>query len=77
MYVRARLLGEFRKYLRGRAEPLICEVPEGATVADLFAALAIDSTSEVVVGVNGQLGHIGSPLAEGDEVTLVSPMSGG
>jgi molybdopterin converting factor small subunit len=77
MIVRARLLGEFRKHLGGRAEPLIFELADAARVSDLFAALEIDRPSDAIVGVNGQLASPDSQLADGDEVTLVSPMSGG
>ncbi len=77
MRVRVRLLGEFRRYRRGRPEPIVCEVPDSASVEDVATALGVDLRLEAVVGVNGQLGRMDSPLADGDEVTLVSPMSGG
>ncbi len=77
MRVRVRLLGEFRKYLRGRAEPIVCEVVGAATVAEVAADVGVDSSLEAIVGVNGQLGRMDSPLADGDEVVFVSPMSGG
>jgi molybdopterin converting factor small subunit len=77
MTVRVRLLGEFRRYLRGRSEPLTCELAAGASVRDLLAELGIEPTAEIVVGVNGQLSGMDSQLSDQDEVILVSPMSGG
>ena len=77
MRVNVRLLGEFRKYLQGRAEPIVCEVAEAGCVADLAAGIGIDPKLEAIVGVNGQLGKMDSRLADGDEVVFVSPMSGG
>jgi molybdopterin converting factor small subunit len=75
--VRVRLLGEFRRYLGGRAEPLLIELLAEATVADVVAATGIDPHLEAIVGVNGQLAGLAGPLADGDEVVFVSPMSGG
>ncbi len=77
MRVSVRLLGEFRRYLRGRAEPIVCEVSDAASVAEVAAGIGIDGKLEAVVGVNGQLGAMDTPLADGDEVVFVSPMSGG
>ena len=77
MRVRVRLLGEFRKYLAGRVEPIVCEVSEAASVAEVAAGIGMDSKLEAIVGVNGQLGRMDTPLAEDDEVVFVSPMSGG
>jgi molybdopterin converting factor small subunit len=77
MIVRVRLLGEFRKHLLGRPEPLAFELAEASTVADLAATIGISADAEVVVGVNGQLGGAGTSLADGDEIVFVSPMSGG
>jgi len=77
MTVKVRLLGEFRKYLRGRAEPLVFEVPADASVADLAELLGLDPGLEMIVGVNGLLARTDSSLADGDEVVFVSPMSGG
>jgi len=77
MTVKVRLLGEFRKHLRGRPEPLVCEVPAAASVADLADILGLDPGLEMVVGVNGLLARADSSLADGDEVVFVSPMSGG
>ncbi len=77
MIVRIRLVSDVRRYLRGRPEPLTCALAEGATVADLVRELGIPPDEELVVGVNGLLGDRASQLADGDEVMLLTPMSGG
>ena len=77
MRVSVRLLGEFRKYLQGRVEPIVFDVAESASVADVAAGIGMAAELEAVVGVNGQLGRMDTPLAEGDEIVFVSPMSGG
>ncbi len=77
MKVSVRLFGEFRRYLQGRVEPIVFEVSEAASVADVASTIGIDPKLEAIVGVNGQLGRMDTPLADGDEVVFVSPMSGG
>ncbi len=77
MKVSVRLLGEFRRFLQGREEPIVFEVSEAASVAEVASALGVDSRLEAIVGVNGQLGRMDTQLADGDEVVFVSPMSGG
>jgi molybdopterin converting factor small subunit len=58
----------------GRAELTLAD---GATVADLFAALRIPATVEAVMLVNGRRAEAGTRLKSGDEVTLFPPMEGG
>jgi molybdopterin converting factor small subunit len=77
MIVTVKLMSDLRRYLRGRAEPLHWDLPEGAAVADLARALGIPPEEEMIVGVNGLLGYPDTPLSDGDEVMLLTPMSGG
>ena len=55
------------------------ELPDGATVRDLMAALGIEPGGDppLTIAVNGQLGKVESPLRDGDTVMLVTPMEGG
>jgi molybdopterin synthase catalytic subunit len=59
----------------GRAHVEV-ELPDGATAADLLAALDLAPRS-CVVAVNRVYAGPGQSLAEGDEVALVPPVSGG
>lgn len=77
MIVTVKLMGDLRKYLRGRAEPIRCELPERSVVGNLVRELGIEPEEEIVVGVNGELGSQASELADGDEVLLLTPMAGG
>jgi sulfur carrier protein ThiS len=77
MLVEVKALGDVRRHLRGRPEPLVVEVPPGGTIARLIDALGIPTDEALVVGVNGTLGNRDRDLADGDVVTLVTPMAGG
>ena len=50
---------------------------DGATVADVLAALRIPAAIEAVLLVNGRRARAATPLASGDEITLFPPMEGG
>lgn len=56
------------------------EVPDGTTVADLVAALAGQPTG-IAVALNGEVVPRGAwpsrPLAEGDQVEVVTAVQGG
>ena len=76
MRVRVRLFAQLRERA-GRAE-LELELPEGARVADALAALAdVAGDLPVVLAVNRRYADRDAPLAAGDELALVPPVSGG
>jgi sulfur carrier protein ThiS len=52
-------------------------VPEGATLAELLATIGIDPTYELTAAVDGELAAPDTPLRDGAEVMLLSPMEGG
>jgi molybdopterin converting factor small subunit len=58
----------------GRSE---LPLADGATVADLLAALRVPETVQAVILVNGRRADAASPLHDGDDVTLFPPMEGG
>ena len=66
----------------GRAA-LELDLPAGATVASALAALAEANPSvspfveHTLVAVNQEYAESGQPLAHGDEVALIPPVSGG
>jgi molybdopterin converting factor small subunit len=59
---------------RSAAEVMLAD---GATVADLLAALRIPKSVEAVLLVNGRRADTATRLNEGDEATLFPPMEGG
>jgi len=52
-------------------------VPEGATAADLLAAIGVEPGAEVTIAVDGELGNRETPLRDGSDVMLLNPMEGG
>ncbi|MFM8561548.1 MAG: molybdenum cofactor biosynthesis protein [Solirubrobacterales bacterium] len=76
MELRVRLFAVVRE--RAGAGEITVERPEGATVADLRRELApVTGPVECLVAVNREYAADESPLAPGDEVALVPPVSGG
>jgi molybdopterin converting factor subunit 1 len=54
------------------------ELPDGAVVADVWSALELgDEPTGLLYAVNKTFAERTAPLAEGDEVALIPPVSGG
>jgi molybdopterin synthase catalytic subunit len=54
------------------------ELPDGATVADVWPALDLgEEPGGLVYAVNRSYAETAAPLADGDEVGLIPPVSGG
>jgi sulfur carrier protein ThiS len=69
---------DLRRFLpRGADGPQRYTVPEGATVAALLATIGIDPDAEVTIAVDGELADRDTPLHDGVEVMLLTPMEGG
>ncbi len=80
MVVNVRLFAGLRE--RAGTDRLEVELPEGALVKDLLAAMAGTPVGELkprecVVAVNREYANADEPVSEGDEVALVPPVSGG
>ena len=81
MRVTVRLFARLRDV--AGASDLECDVPEGATAATLWAQLAsehpdLDRYRESVsTAVNAEYSRMSQPLADGDEVAFLPPVSGG
>jgi MoaE-MoaD fusion protein len=78
--VSVRLFAGLRE--RAGTDRLDVELPEGANVADLLAAMAETPVGalrprECVVAVNREYASADEPVKAGDEVALVPPVSGG
>ena len=72
MIVTVRLFAGLRE--RAGSERVQVELPEGARVADLLAAMEVAPRS-CVVAINREYADAGSPVSEDDEVALVPPVS--
>jgi molybdopterin synthase catalytic subunit len=80
MTVSVRLFAGLRE--RAGTDRLDVELPDGATVAELLDALASTPVGPIgprqcVVAINREYADIEQPIAAGDEVALVPPVSGG
>ena len=76
--LRCRLVGDLRRYLpdgEGGEGPV--ELPVTATIDELLERLGIPERQALIVGVNGTKTAHDQMLSDGDEVTIVAPMSGG
>ncbi len=69
---------DLRRFLpRGAEGPQRYTVPEGATLADLLAAVGVAPGVELTAAVGGELATRDTPLSDGADVVLLSPMEGG
>jgi molybdopterin synthase catalytic subunit len=76
MNVGVRLFAGLRERAGVRAREL--ELPEGATVADVWSALDLgDEPAGLLYAVNREYADVSVELREGDEVALIPPVSGG
>ncbi len=72
------LFADLRRFLpRGADGPQRYTVREGATLADLIAAIGVEPDAELTATVNGELAGRDTPLRDGADVMLLSPMEGG
>jgi molybdopterin converting factor subunit 1 len=64
-------------------ETIVIELPAGATVGELRSRLkarisGLDTLmNQILIAVNSEYAHDRIPLAEGDEVACIPPVSGG
>ena len=78
IFVTVTFFADLRRLLpRGADGPQRYTVREGATLADLLAAVGIKPDAEVTAAVDGEVAGRDTPLRDGAEVMLLSPMEGG
>lgn len=76
--VHVTLFAGFRRFLPPGAEgPQRYVLPPRARVADLLAAVGIDTSADATVAVNGELATPEMPLPDSADVMILSPMEGG
>jgi sulfur carrier protein ThiS len=69
---------DLRRFLpKGSTGPQSYALASGATVADLLDTIGIAPDTDLTAAVNGELAARDTPLHEGSEVMLLSPMEGG
>src|SRR5713226_3022397 len=71
-------VGDLRRFLpRGASGPQRYHVATGATVSDLLDVIGIEPDADLTVAVDNELAACDTPLRDGAEVMLLSPMEGG
>ena len=76
--VRVTLFADLRRFLPpGVDGPHRRTVPAGSTVAELLIAIGVPDDADITIGVDGELADRATPLREGADVMLLSPMEGG
>ncbi|MBI5589415.1 MAG: MoaD/ThiS family protein [Deltaproteobacteria bacterium] len=73
MRIRVKPAGIIRRYV----EEMDMEVPAGFTIRGLIALLAIPAELKLMVFVNGQRKDADEILEDGNEVRLITLLSGG
>ena len=72
------LFADLRRFLpRGADGPQRYTLPAGATLADLLTAIGIARDAELTAAVDGEVARRDTPLRDGADVMLLSPMEGG
>jgi sulfur carrier protein ThiS len=76
--VNVAFFADLRRHLpRGADGPQRYELREDATIADLLATIGIPADTDLTAAVDGELVKRESPLHDGADVMLLSPMEGG
>jgi sulfur carrier protein ThiS len=69
---------DLRRFLpRGADGPQPYRIAGNATLGDLLATIGINRDADVTLAVDGELAERDTPLHDGADVMLLSPMEGG
>ncbi|MBM4330621.1 MAG: MoaD/ThiS family protein [Deltaproteobacteria bacterium] len=77
MIIDIHLLGYLAKYSPTKQEKFKLELPGEVTVSRLLAEIKFPSDMEKMVLVNGRQANNSTRLADGDEVFIFAPATGG
>jgi sulfur carrier protein ThiS len=76
--VKVTFFADLRRFLpRGADGPQPYIVPDRATVDDLLAMIGVPPDADVTIAVDGEQAARETPLRDGADVMLLSPMEGG
>ena len=77
MTIRVHLLGYLAKYSPTQNEKFKVDLGEDSTVRALLEKIQFPPDFEKMILVNGRQSNPSTPLAEGDEVFIFTPATGG
>ena len=66
-----------RRLIPGSGDSLWLELPDGARVLDALRRLRVEIPDQLIVGLDGEYATRETPLHDGAEIVLVTPMEGG
>ena len=75
--VKVKLFSDMVRYHPADRGRFTLDLPDGASVETLLAALGAAAEKDLIIGVGGKLAHRNTLLHDQDEVELVTPMVGG
>ena len=76
--VKVTFFADLRRFLpRGADGPQPYTLPDRATVDDLLAFIGVAPKTDVTIAVDGEQAARETPLRDGADVMLLSPMEGG
>ncbi len=77
MIVRVHLLGYLAKFSPSGKEKFDLDLPPDAAVSQVLDKIRFPANLEKMILVNGRQSNQTTPVAEGDEVFIFSPATGG
>lgn len=78
MTVKVTFFADLRRFLpKGADGPQPYAISPGATVTDLLKTIGINPDDDLTVAVDGEIAERDTPLRDGADVMLLSPMEGG
>jgi hypothetical protein len=76
--VKVTFFADLRRFLpRGADGPQPYTVPERATVDDLLTVIGVAPDADLTIAVDGEQADRSTPLRDGADVMLLTPMEGG
>jgi sulfur carrier protein ThiS len=66
-----------RRLIPNGGDALVMDLSDGSSVADALKTLAIQINDQLIVGLDGEYATPDTPLHDGAELVLVTPMEGG
>ena len=76
-YGHSLIVSPWGEVLADGGEALWLSLPDGASVADALRGLAVGLPDQLIIGVDGEYATPDTPLHDGAEIVLVTPMEGG
>ncbi|SMC21946.1 Sulfur carrier protein ThiS (thiamine biosynthesis) [Desulfacinum hydrothermale DSM 13146] len=77
MKIRVESFATYRDYTERLPQDKQMDVPDGAVIQDVLAALGVPTDKPIILLVNGRARPAHAPLREGDHLVFFPPLEGG